>query len=248
MGLQAADAAGTQAGLLDYRTGLAGRAAVARLDLVEGATARAYFDRACADLGVSVGTVTPLELGRVIQSPEPTVSALRLALAHTSDGRSRRQAVDLFVDRNADRPAILNALVADDAADPVLAASVRDRLGLPEGRLGHPDVLNLVRAGKVRAALVAAQSLPEKHPRTVAVLNEIALECAQEGDTEQAVEIFERALHLQPNRLNTQLNLARLKLRLERRDEARVLLEGIREVAPGFGDSDALWSELALAS
>ncbi len=245
----AADASNTQAGLLDYRTSLSTRAETARrLDLVEGATAQAYFARACADLGVAACAPTSAELGRVIQCDEPDLGAVRLVLEHTTSPRERRQAVERFVDRNGDRPEVLHALLEDSDDDPALAAAVRDRLGLPEGTLGHPDVLELVRAGNVRAAMVAAQTLPEKHPRTVAVLNKIALEIEHQGDPEGAVEVYERALALQPNRLNTQLNLARLLIRLERHHDARPLLERIRDVAPGFGDSETLWGELALAS
>ncbi|MCA9559620.1 MAG: hypothetical protein KC583_13770, partial [Myxococcales bacterium] len=58
------------------------------------------------------------------------------------------------------------------------------------------------------------------------------------------IALLERALALQPRRLNLLLHLARLKARVEAWRDAYDLLARLREVAPGFGDTEALWSEV----
>lgn len=244
---EVAGAAATQAGLLQLRGELADRPESRTLDVREQATAKVFLGRAFEGLGMaSDGAMTRDEMLRVLDGEPRALGALQIALSRVTDPAERRKAVARFVDATDD-PTLLHAMLAA-ADDPELARAIRGRLGLPDGELGHPQVVELMRSGNMRGALVAVHALPQKHPRTVALLNQMALEFEHRGETAKAAELCERALHLQPKRLNTQLNLARLKIRLAQHDEARPLLEHIRAVAPGFGNSDALWDELKLAS
>ena len=245
-----AAAARTQAGLLELRGALdEWPPPPARLQPTERATARAHAEQACADLGVPpFGELTLSESRRILDTEPRTTGAAHVALRRIQDDAARRAAVERFIEGDHPVAALHAMLEAATEEEPALGAAVREKLGLPAKGLAHADVVALVRGGNIRGAMVAAFQLPSESPRTVAVLNQVALQAEHQGDTARAAELYERALRLQPNRLNTQLNLARIKIRLARPDEARPLLEHIRSVAPGFGDSDALWDELALAS
>ncbi len=213
---------------------------------LERATAMAELQRAAAEVGVQLPYPVPTELvERYLAGKGEREGALRMVLEF-AEGPAAQSAVDRWLERGAEPEAVYEVLKGLDPGSSA-ATHARARLGLPEATPVHEDVVALVRAGNYQGAVVAACALDEDHPRTVPVLNQLGVLLQKSGRTELAAEVYERALRLQPNRIPTQLNLARLKLALKRPEEAKPLLANIRKVAPGFGDSEQLWQEMRLA-
>ncbi len=243
----------------DFEDWSRGRAVVPVLDAGEGQGAH----RARAAL---VGLVDALELpaelidrvalgelSAALAGPAPpthldaAILARLQALASTlraSDAPTQDRLIDRFVatcDGDSEQARVLLALLPDDHA---LRARVRAATGLGEAPSSPETVDAMLAGGNLVAAHVAADELADDEPRTVPALTKVALAMEEQGHVPTAIALLERALALQPRRLNLLLHLARLKTRVEAWRDARDLLARLREVAPGFGDTEALWTEV----
>ncbi|MBU1430672.1 tetratricopeptide repeat protein [Myxococcota bacterium] len=125
------------------------------------------------------------------------------------------------------------------AADEGLRATLRVHLGLDADLTTLRVAERLLEQGQIAGAILALDEIANEDIRIVPLLNQLAL--ALEADQPaEAVSYYERALSIQPKRLNLQLNLARSKVKLGDLEGARPLLIKIAQSSPGFGDSEAL--------
>ncbi len=134
---------------------------------------------------------------------------------------------------NADGTTVAEALVAElSVAEPTPTPTS------PE------DLAALIAAGDLEAALSAAEHLCDEHPRSVPLLDRLATAILHGGRAADGLPLIERALELRPKRLPLHLTLARLSLSSGDHARARAALEHLESLAPGFGDSAALWEQL----
>ncbi|MCB9539051.1 MAG: hypothetical protein H6704_22715 [Myxococcales bacterium] len=193
------------------------------------------------------------ELSAALAGPAPATHLEAAALARlqalastlrASDAPTQDTLIDRFVatcDGDSEQARVLLALLPDDHA---LRARVRTATGLRDAVSTPETVDTMLSEGNLMAAHIAVDELADDEPRTVPALTKVALAMEEQGRVPTAIALLERALALQPRRLNLLLHLARLKARVEAWRDAYDLLARLREVAPGFGDTEALWSEV----
>ncbi|RMG74047.1 MAG: tetratricopeptide repeat protein [Chloroflexi bacterium] len=72
----------------------------------------------------------------------------------------------------------------------------------------------------------------------------LGLTLYNQGRLEEAAHQFENAISLNPKSISYQIRLAQTLIRLDRKDEARVLLDGILEIEPENEIANELYSQL----
>ena len=218
---------------------------------VEWATALAHLDRAATDLGLDPPVkVSDPDVRSVLGAPSPWDLAADLVLAWEEDP-ARRQAAQVKRDARQSEPGPSESnywaqrmSVARRTGESLETTADAPKTPPPSEPVDHQGVLNMIRTGALDEALVAIRRLSDTHPRTVALLSRLGAALQKANRLQAAAELYERALEIQPNRLPVRLDLARLKLDLGDPEGAQPLLVQIRESAPGFGDSEALWARL----
>ena len=165
-------------------------------------------------------------------------------LLRCSGAAEQDEVIDSFLNHYAGEPEHARVLLELLEGDPALRARLRERIGLPGGAATSGDVDAAMASSNLVAAHIAASELDDADPRTVPALTKVALGLAESGRVETAIALLERALGLQPRRLNLLLHLARFRVQLGDWSAARGHLERLREIAPGFPASEDLWQEV----
>ncbi len=128
--------------------------------------------------------------------------------------------------------------------DEQLLLQLRTLLGLPLEPPCYKELEQLLERDELSGVLLGIEELSREDKRIVPLLNKLALRVQAQGADQLAVQLYLRALKLQPRRVSLSLNLAELYLKMGKREAAQRLLEALEERLPGLAAVEEMRSKL----
>jgi DNA-binding response OmpR family regulator len=133
----------------------------------------------------------------------------RLRGAHGNDGRTALKLKDMLAEMREDRTIKM----------------LRVKMGVSAEGATSTDVMKLLGRNDLDSSIFGVAELPDEHPDSVPLLNEIGMRLKRAQRWEEAAEHYERALEIMPKEPGLLFNYARMKFDLGEVDAALTLVD-----------------------
>jgi tetratricopeptide (TPR) repeat protein len=133
----------------------------------------------------------------------------RLRGAHGKDGRTALKLKDMLAEMREDRTIKM----------------LRVKMGVSAEGATSTDVMKLLGRNDLDSSIFGVAELPDEHPDSVPLLNEIGMRLKRAQRWEEAAEHYERALEIMPKEPGLLFNYARMKFDLGEVDAALTLVD-----------------------